>query len=96
MANNTNANPMYCDTAAALKTSDVWIKAIYWGSDQTSGKDIAADDDVLISDAAGNRIWGKRASFAGDGDFIPFPDGHLAGGVTVTTLDGGVLYIFTK
>ena len=94
MANSLLANPYYGDTAGVLTTEQVRIRAIYWGSDETATDDIAADDDVLFSDANGNRIWGKRAEFAGDGDYVPFPDGLMVNGITVTTIDGGYFYVY--
>ena len=94
MANTTNGNPKFGYEAGVLVSGPAKLKAIYWGSDQTAGADIAADDDVLFSDANGNRIWGKRAEFAGDGDYVPFPDGLQVNGLTVTTIDGGYFYVY--
>ena len=94
MANSLLANPYYGDTAGVLTTEQKIIRAIYWGGDQTATDDIAATDDVLFSDANGNRIWGKRAAFDGDGDYIPFPGGLPVNGITVTTIDGGYFYIY--
>lgn len=94
MANVTGGNPLYGDTAAALTTKQVRIQAIAWISDETAGKDIAADDDFLLSDANGYRIFGKRAEFAGDDAYVTFPNGYNANGITVTTLDGGYFYVY--
>jgi len=49
---------------------------------------------MLLSDAAGNRIIGKRAEAAGDGLEWHFPAGFSCEGMTMTTIDGGVCYIF--
>jgi hypothetical protein len=94
MANVTSGNPKYGYETGVLYAGQCRIKAIYWGSDQTATTDIAADDDVLFSDANGIRIWGKRAEFAGDGDYVPFPDGLPVNGLTVTTIDGGYFYVY--
>ena len=94
MANLTACNPKYGCETGVLVSGQARIKAIYWGSDATGTADIAADDDVLFSDANGNRIWGKRAEFAGDGDYVPFPDGLMVNGITVTTIDGGYFYVY--
>lgn len=94
MANSLLANPYYGYETGVLTAQQVNIRGIYWGSDQTAGADIAASDDILISDANGNRIWGKRAAFDGDGEWLPFPDGFLVNGITITTIDGGYFYIY--
>lgn len=95
MANNLTANPMFIDTAAVINTATCRPKAIAWVSDQASNCDIAANDDLLFSDAAGNRVVGKRASFAGDGlEMYHFPVNFSCKGLTLTTIDGGVCYLF--
>ena len=94
MANTLMGDRYYGFEAGVLTTGQVTIKAIYWGGDQTATADIAAADDILFSDANGNRIWGKRAIADGDGDYIPFPGGKLVDGITVTTIDGGYFYIY--
>jgi len=94
MANLTASNPLYGYEAGVLTAKQVKIKAIEWVSDETATADIAAADDVLLSDANGNRIWGKRAVWDGDGDYVPFPDGLVSNGLTITTIDGGYLYVY--
>lgn len=84
----------YTDTEGQGVTGPVRIRSIKWVSDQGSGKDIAADDDFLLSDKRANRIIGKRAEFAGD-DFNDgiYNPGIPSDGFVVTTMDGGVCYI---
>ena len=94
MANVTTGNPLYGDTAAALTTNNVKIQAILWSGDQTSGKDIAAADDFLLSDANGGRLAGKRAAYDGDDFYIWFESPIPVNGITVTTLDGGYFYVY--
>lgn len=96
MANITTTNPIFCDTAGVLKTGKItFIRAIAWVSDQASNCDIAADDDLLLSDSTGVRIIGKRASFSGDGlEMYHFPQDYIVNGLTMTTIDGGVCYIW--
>src|SRR5512133_957491 len=97
MANVLSTNPMFVDTAGVLKlkAQNPYIKAIAWLNDQASGCDIAANDDLLLSDADGNRIIGKRAIAAGDGiEMYHFPENYQPNGLTMTTIDGGVCYIF--
>ena len=84
----------YTDSTGQGVSGPVRIRNIDWVSDEGSGKDIAADDDFLLSDTGGNRIIGKRGEFAGD-DFRdgPYTPGILSDGFTVTTMDGGVCYV---
>jgi len=93
-------NVLYSEVTAAtaLTTKDCTIIGIFWTSDPNvhSENDIAADDDFLLSDKNGNRIISKRAEFAGDDlgitPCMPLP----VSGVTVTTMDGGVCYVWIK
>ena len=96
MANVTTIHHMFCDTAEAIFTGNKRIIGVYWVSDQVAGDDIAADDDFLLSNAAGARFIGKRAEAAGDGLEVTFGyPGVPVVGLTLTTLDGGVVYIIT-
>ena len=94
MTTQTGVPYLYADATGALVTGNQRITMIAWVEDQASNKDIAADDDLLISDAAGNRIVGKRAAFAGDDLGISPCKPLLADGITVSLLDGGVVYIW--
>ena len=86
---------LYFDsTTGASATGIKHIIGIFWVEDQTTDKDIAADDDFLLSDADGNRIIGKRAAGMGD-DLAITPCRPLkVDGITVTTMDGGVCYVW--
>lgn len=100
MANNLNSNPIYIDTAGATSaiTKRLYLRGVAWVSDETGGDhDIAADDDFLLHDAAGgDRIIGKQAKSAGDDLYISWsgPNGFPVDGIYVTTMDGGVCYIY--
>ncbi len=95
MANSTSVNPIFCDTAGTLKPSmPINLKAIAWLNDESAGKDIAAADDMLLSDINGTRIIGKRAIAGGDGLEWFFPENFVVDGLVMTALDGGVCYIF--
>jgi hypothetical protein len=95
MANVLTTNPIFLDTAGVVHTATCSPKAVAWVSDQASNCDIAADDDFLISDANGGRIIGKRAEEAGDGfDMVFFPPNYTCEGLTLTTIDGGVCYLY--
>ena len=92
--NQVNNNVIYFNAAAQeLLTIRFRIKAIVWTSNEGVNLDIAADDDMLLSDAAGNKIVGKRAEGAGDGLELALPGGLDVMGLIATTLDGGVLYV---
>lgn len=86
----------YTATAAQAETGRFRIMGVYWMSDQAANKDIAANDDFLLSDAAGNRIAGKRAEAAGDGLELSLAKPQFVNGFTVTTMDGGVCYIWIQ
>ena len=96
-ANDTDTNVKYFDTTSgASVTGIIKIIAIYWTSDGGTNLDIAADDDFLLSDANGHRIIGKRAEAIGDDLGIVFPQPLVSNGITVTTMDGGVCYVFVQ
>ena len=96
MANDTGGNPLFFDTAAGAKVGTMTVQSIAWVGDQATNKDIAAADDLLVTDTAGNRIIGKRAIAAGDDMYVHFPLGLRVDGVIVSLLDGGNCYIYTK
>jgi len=96
-ANDTETNVYYFDTTVgAAVTGLVSIIAIYWTSNEGSNLDIAADDDWLISDSDGHKIAGKRAETDGDDFGIVFPYPLKVNGVTVTTMEGGVCFIYVQ
>ena len=97
MANSLYSNPLYFDsTTNASVTGQKIIMAVVWVSDSGTNLDIAADDDFLLSDSNEMKIIGKRAESAGDDLYMPFPDGFVVNGITLTTLDGGVCYVYLK
>ena len=71
------------------------ILGIFWTSDETTGKDIAADDDMYLMDGNNLKIISKRAVSAGDdvGITIGYP-GLPVTGFKVRDLDGGTLTIW--
>lgn len=86
----------YSATTGTLVTGVAHVIGIFWIADQVGGEDIATDDNFLLSDTDGYRIIGKMASFIGDdlGVVIP-PPGLKVDGVVITTMDGGVCYVWT-
>ena len=96
-ANDTETNVKYFDTTSgASVTGMVKILAIIWTSNETAGLDIAADDDFLLSDADGHVIAGKRAEVDGDDFGLMFSEPLVVNGITVTTMDGGVCFVYVK
>ncbi len=92
--NQVNNNVIYFNAAdQELATIRFRIKAIVWTSSEGSGLDIAADDDMLLEDGAGQKIVGKRAEAAGDGLELAIPGGLDVMGLKAEDLDGGVLYV---
>ncbi len=94
MANNLNANPLFVDTTNGAKTGLMRISCITWTGTQTGGKDIAANDDFLVTTTAGDSICSKRAIAAGDDFVVNFIPPYIAEGIIVEDLDGGVCHIF--
>lgn len=96
MSNDVTKNPWVLDTAGAtvLTTVKLTIQAIVWVSNSVAGKDIAADDDFLLSDQNSRAVISKRAEGAGDGLEISFPRGIQVDGLILTTMAGGVCYIY--
>jgi len=90
-----NNQVIYFD-AADQEITDInfRINAVVWVSNEGGGKDIAADDDMLLEDAAGQKVVGKRAEAAGDGLELSIPNGGIVvTGLKAEDLDGGVLYV---
>ncbi len=88
---------LYFDTTTnATITGKLMIIGIFWTSNGGGNLDIAADDDFLLSDSDGDPIIGKRAEADGDDLGVQFPsdDPLVTNGITVTTMDGGVCYIW--
>lgn len=94
MANNLTGNPLYITEVNGAKTGSLTIQSIAWVSDENSGDDIAAADFFIVTDTVGRRIASKVASFAGDDGYWSFPSGLKVDGIKVTSLDGGICYIY--
>ena len=60
----------------------------------------AADDDLLVSNSAGDKIWEVTDALAGGRAglevFDGGVDGHDIEGFVLTTLGGGTLYVWLK
>jgi len=73
------------------------ILGIFWVSDEASGDDIAADDDMELVDGDGDKIISKRGEGTGDdlGITIGYP-GYTVHGLKVSKLDGGQLIVWIR
>ena len=100
MANRINTNPMVFDSVTSAVENEKlsgmhYITRAEWVGNEVSGRDIAAADDMLVTNAAGVDCYSKRAISDGDdyttGKMNP-PD--VVVGVIVAKLDGGVLKIW--
>ena len=78
-----------------VTTTPFHITAIAWVSDEGSTLDIAADDDFVIADASSEEtIYSRRAEATGDNPILTIPGGVDVKGISITTLDGGVVYVY--
>ena len=90
MANVATGNPWILDTAATIKTKGNIVKVkkmVFYAS--------AANDDVDVTDAAGNSVWKCRAASAGTNfeDYAGVEvdwggDPLVMNGFIVATIDG--------
>ena len=92
MANDTTGKVWALDTAGAARTEPFFCEAMWWEAS-------AADDDLLVDDLGGNTVW-KQRGIAGDANasFIYVWHGTpgIINGLTITTIDGGTLYVQTR
>jgi len=95
MGNDVASDPLIIDTAGSTSLSAACvIQAIFWVSDAASNKDIAADDDFEVTDGDDRMVVSKRAEGVTDwGNFV-WPQGKRVSGIKVTTMDGGICYIY--
>jgi len=94
MANDLTVNPLYFDTTGSV-TGLQRIVAILWQSHSSTGNDIAADDDIQITDTKGAVLCAKRAEAVYDDLVLVFGyPGFVANGIKVTALDGGICLVY--
>lgn len=99
MANDTNNSPMWLEAttlSGTTVTETVSIIQIAWVS--TAGHPISRSDDVVVKDQTGVTIWACRSAGTGTSTIaaqssfaVPF----VTNGLAVTTLDGGVVLVYT-
>lgn len=88
MANSVTTNPLVLDTAGAITSGPVTIKAVSFTA--------ANGEGFLLSDKEGNAVVGLEASTGDLSPSITIPGGIKTNGLTVTTIDGGAAYIYLK
>ena len=100
MANKINGDRWVFTTTTSKSDEEALkgfyqILGIFWTSDEASAKDIAADDDLYITDKNDLKIISKRAESAGDdlGIVCSYP-GLPVQGFKVKIMDGGTLTIW--
>ena len=88
MANSVVTNPLVLDSAGAALTGPVTIKAVLFS---------AADGSTLVlSDAAGNAVCTLETDAGDLNPTLTVPGGIKISGLTVTTIDAGVAYVYLK
>ena len=91
MANVTTGNHLYFDSAGSVSGRHRII-GLFWTG--ISGAEIVADNDLSITDASGKSIIAKRAKSNGDDLGISPPLPMPVDGITIATLDSGVVHIW--
>lgn len=97
MANRLTTNPIYLEAVAASEVTGLLsIQSIAWT--HTEGHAIAANDDLTITDSAGNILLEIRQPTAAISTFVEFPgpNGLRVSGVKATELDGGEVFIYLR
>ena len=92
MANAFGPREWKLDTTGVITTDKVRVRKMQWVP-------AAANDDILVSNSAGDKIWEVTNAIAGavpGTENIDFGDhGHDVEGFVLTTLTaGGVLYVW--
>jgi hypothetical protein len=88
MANSVTTNPLVLDSTGAVLTSPARIKAILFTA--------ANGEGLLLSDASGNAIASLEASTGNLSPTLTVPGGIKVDNLTVTTIDGGVAYVYLQ
>lgn len=88
MANSVKTNPLVLDSTGVALTGPVTIKAILFTSTNGSG--------LLLSDASGNAVASLEATTGDLSPTVTVPGGIKVNGLTVTTIDAGVAYVYLK
>ena len=88
MANSVGTNPLVLDSTGVALTGPVTIRAVVFTA--------ANGEGLLLSDADGNAVLGLEASTGDLSPSLTVPGGIKVNGLTVTTIDGGVAYVYLR
>ena len=88
MANSVGTNPLVLDSTGVALTGPVTIRAVVFTA--------ATGEGLLLSDADGNAVLGLEASTGDLSPSLTVPGGIKVNGLTVTTIDGGVAYVYLR
>ncbi len=93
MVNAYGPREWVLDSTGIVTTDKVRVSRMEWVPN-------AADDDLLVSNSAGDKIWEVTNAIAGAlpglEKFDGGANGHDIEGFVVTTLGGGTLYVWLK
>jgi len=96
MAISTSGRVLYFDTVTAASVTGMQqIIGVFWVS-EAGALDMAVADAFLLSDSKGNRIIGKTCEVVGHGLEVTTANPLIVDGITLTTLGGGVVYVWLK
>lgn len=88
MSNSVVTNPLVLDSTGVVLKGPVSIKAILY----TAGN----NETIVLSNAAGVSICKLTASTGTFSPSITIPGGVKTSGLTVTSIGGGVAYVYLK
>ena len=100
MADVTSGSHLYweaADTTGISEKITLQIVMLAWVSNDGTNMDIAADDDLSITDGNDIEVITKRAEAAGDGiDPVCFNPPLKMSGIKIAKLGGGVVHITVR
>ncbi len=96
LASYSETNPIYVDATGVITGDVTTIQGVLWVSDETASDDIAAADFFELTDKHGHILASKTAAYAGDDLYTPFPKGLVCDGITCSSIDGGICFIYLQ
>jgi len=88
MANSVTTNPLVLDSTGIVLSTPVSIKSILFTA--------ANGEGLVLSDKNGVAVASLEASTGDLSPSVAVPGGIKINGLTVTTIDGGVVYVYLK
>lgn len=88
MSNNLTGNPYIVDTAGIISSAPVFVKRMVWQ------EPAAAAEDLTVKDSEGKVLWDENSHAGGTGISIEQEMEIDCNGITVETIDSGMLYIY--